>query len=126
MDLAYQVSPLLAVGFLGAGFCVLFPNHLKLLIWFLAGSKNAVKNFLFIHWVKNYWEFPDGLVVKDLELSLLWLGSLLWHGFNPWPRNFYMLWVWPKKVFNEKVTNREFPLWLSRLQNQLVSLKMQI
>ena len=25
-------------------------------------------------------EFPDGLVVKDLVLSLLWLG------FHPWPR----------------------------------------
>ena len=22
-------------------------------------------------------------------LSLLWLGSLLWHGFNPWPGNFH-------------------------------------
>ena len=28
-------------------------------------------------------EFPGSLVVKDLALSLLWLGSLLWHGFNP-------------------------------------------
>ena len=23
--------------------------------------------------------------VKDPALSLQWLGSLLWHGFNPWP-----------------------------------------
>ena len=29
--------------------------------------------------------------VKDLALSLQWLGSLLWHGFNPWLRNFYVL-----------------------------------
>ena len=29
-------------------------------------------------------EFPGGLVVKDLALSLLWLG------FHPWPRNFHM------------------------------------
>ena len=35
--------------------------------------------------------------VKDLVLSLLWLGSLLWHGFNPWPGNFRMPQVWPKK-----------------------------
>ena len=28
-------------------------------------------------------EFPDGLVVKDLALSLLWLG------FNPWPGDFH-------------------------------------
>ena len=28
--------------------------------------------------------------VKDGALSLLWLGSLLWHRFDPWPRNFNM------------------------------------
>ena len=31
--------------------------------------------------------------VKDLALSLQWLGSLLWLGFYPWPGNFYMLWT---------------------------------
>ena len=30
-------------------------------------------------------------------LSLLWLGLLLWHGFDPWPRKFCMTWVGPKK-----------------------------
>ena len=35
--------------------------------------------------------------VKDPTLSLLWLGSLLWHRFNPWPWNFYMLQVEPKE-----------------------------
>ena len=35
-------------------------------------------------------EFPGGLVVKDLALSLLWLGSLLWLVFQPWPKNFCM------------------------------------
>ena len=34
--------------------------------------------------------------VNDHRLLLLWLRSLLRHGFNPWPRNFFMLWVWPK------------------------------
>ena len=29
--------------------------------------------------------------VKDLVLSLQWFGSLLWHKFEPWPRNFHML-----------------------------------
>ena len=28
--------------------------------------------------------------VKKLALSLLWLRSLLWHGFDSWPRNFRM------------------------------------
>ena len=35
--------------------------------------------------------------VKDLGLSLLWLWSPLCCRFNPRPRNFHMLWAWPKK-----------------------------
>ena len=33
-------------------------------------------------------EFPGGLAVKSLVLLLLWLRSLLWLGFDPWPGNF--------------------------------------
>ena len=53
--------------------------------------------FLLVEWTVNkyHWEFPGGLVVKDLVLSLLWLRSLLWRGFNPWPRKCCMLWTWP-------------------------------
>ena len=40
--------------------------------------------------------------VKDLVLSSLWLGLLLWLGFNPWPGNFCILWVWPKKLKETK------------------------
>jgi len=29
-------------------------------------------------------EFPGGLVAKNMVLSLLW------HGFNPWPRNLHI------------------------------------
>ena len=29
--------------------------------------------------------------LKALALSLLWLGLLLWHGFDLWPRSFHML-----------------------------------
>lgn len=32
--------------------------------------------------------------VKDLVLSLHWLGLLLWYGFDSWTRNFHMLQVW--------------------------------
>ena len=35
--------------------------------------------------------------VKYLALSLQQLGWLLWHGFEPWPKNFPILRVWPKK-----------------------------
>ena len=35
--------------------------------------------------------------VKGSALSRLWLGSLLWRGLNPWPRNFCMPWEEPKK-----------------------------
>lgn len=36
-------------------------------------------------------EFSDGLAVRDSALSLLWFR------FNPWPRNFHVLWAWPKR-----------------------------
>ena len=35
--------------------------------------------------------------VKDPALSLQQLGLLLWHGFDPWPGNFRMPQVRPKK-----------------------------
>ena len=34
--------------------------------------------------------------IKDLALLLLW------HGFNLWPGNFHMPWVWPKKKKKER------------------------
>ena len=37
--------------------------------------------------------------VKDPALSLLWLGSLLRRGFNPWPGIFLMPWARPKQIF---------------------------
>ena len=40
--------------------------------------------------------------IKDLEQSLQWLEVLLQHGFDPWPFDFYMLWVQPKKKRKKK------------------------
>ena len=40
--------------------------------------------------------------VKDPLLSLGWFRSLLWYGFNPWPRNFHMPWTWTKKRERER------------------------
>ena len=42
--------------------------------------------------------------VKDLVLSLQWLGLVLWLGFNPGPRNFCMPWMQPKNPKTHKTT----------------------
>ena len=54
---------------------------------------------LFLLKSQQLMEFPDGLAIKDLELSLLRLR------FNPWLRKFHMLWVKPKK---KKSTAQKF------------------
>ena len=36
-------------------------------------------------------------LVKDLALSLQWLGLMLWCGFDLWPRNVHVLQAQPKK-----------------------------
>ena len=50
-------------------------------------KEKSVGSFFVVRWL------------KDLSLSLQQPGLLLWHGFDPWPRNFYMLLEWPKKFF---------------------------
>lgn len=35
--------------------------------------------------------------IKDPVVLLQQLGSLLWHRFHPWPKNFHMPWVWQNK-----------------------------
>ena len=54
-------------------------------------------------------EFPGGRVVKDPALSLLWLGSLLWCRFNPWPGNFHVPQV-PQKRKKKKCLTQSFVL----------------
>ena len=51
--------------------------------------------------------------VKDPALPLLWLRSLLWHRFHPWPGQFHMLWMCPKK----KKKERKLLIW--RLSSEL-------
>ena len=51
--------------------------------------------------------------VQDLALSLQQLGSLLWRRFSPWPGNFHMPQVRPKKerkklIFNYLVYFRQW------------------
>jgi len=45
--------------------------------------------------LKGKQEFSCGALDKDLTLSLQWLGSPLWHGFDLWPSHFYKLRVCP-------------------------------
>ena len=60
----------------------------------------------------NLWSSLVGLVIKDPALSLLWLGSLLWRGFSPWPGNFCMMQAWctPQKKRSSCVA-----LWFKNL-----------
>ena len=44
--------------------------------------------------------------VKDPALSAQQLKSLLWLGFDPWPRNFPMPWAWPKKKKKKKIVKK--------------------
>ena len=57
--------------------------------------------------------------VKDLVLSLLQLGLLLWCRFDPWQRNFHMPWAWPSKK-----SPSEFPLCGTQLKIQLQQLRL--
>ena len=64
----------------------------------------AHNNLTYAHYYQNK-GFYSSLVmqwVKDLALSLLWLGSLLWRRFDTWPGNFHMPWVQPKKEKRKK------------------------
>ena len=46
--------------------------------------------------------------VKDPVLSLQCLRLLLWCGFDPWPGNSHVLWLWPpEKVLGKKLGLRE-------------------
>ena len=51
--------------------------------------------------------------VKDSALSLQQLSLLLWHRFDSWSGNVYMLWEWPKKKKEKKkkktIMGKEFP-----------------
>ena len=51
--------------------------------------------------------------VKDLALSLQWLESLVWHGFDPWPRNFHMPRAQTKKKKERKAERKRNPYPIS-------------
>ena len=53
--------------------------------------------------------------VKDLALKQMWCRSQLWLRYAPWPENFHMLWVQPKKKKINNVTVYTFAAHLMRL-----------
>ena len=57
--------------------------------------------------------------VKDLSLSLQWLGLLLGDGFDPWPRNFHMPQVQPRKQTSEDMPIRIFKFRVNISYNSL-------
>ena len=76
-----------------------FINYIGYSFW--TKVKQCCEMTLYLLLVKIFCilEFLCGKRVKDPALSLQWLGSLLWHGFSPWPGNFHMVWARPKKKF---------------------------
>lgn len=52
-----------------------------------------------------------GQRIQDPVLSLLWLQSLMWCGFDSWPGNFHMAWACPKNKNSDlnkpKNTNKQ-------------------
>ena len=61
---------------------------------------SSLSNILFLNYSsKNLplWSFLVAQQGEDLVLSLKQLGSLLWCGLDPWPRNFYRLQAQQKK-----------------------------
>ena len=57
--------------------------------------------------------------VKDMVLPQLWCWSKLQLRFSPWPGNFHMLWVQPKKKKKEKThpssPNPDQPLRIAKM-----------
>ena len=59
--------------------------------------------------------------VKDPALSLPWLWSLLWQVFDPWPRNFHIPWVWPKKEKKNRAVSQVHVVLLSQTQGMNIN-----
>ena len=51
---------------------------------------------------QSSWNSQVAQWVKDPALSLLWFGSLLWLGFDPWPGIICMPWAWPKQTNSQR------------------------
>ena len=55
---------------------------------------------------RNEWRSCVAWRIKEPRLPLKWLGSLLWHRFDPQPGNFHMQWMQPRKQNKTKQKSR--------------------
>ena len=76
-------------------------------VWFVTAEPWwPPKTVKFLSLKCGFWNSLLVQWVKDLVLSLQHLGLLLWHGFEPFPRNFHMLQAWPpQKMFLHSLEN---------------------
>lgn len=58
-------------------------------------------------------------MVDNSALSLLWLRSLPWYRFDPWPGNFHISWVQPRK--RQKEVKIRFVSFFQEERNSYVS-----
>ena len=56
----------------------------------------VVQSMEHLNRIKKAWTSLEAQWVEDPALSLLWLWLLLCQGFNPWPGNFCIPWLWVK------------------------------
>ena len=62
----------------------------------LGQAQSSRKSLWVCHRELDMEEFLVAQWIRDLALSLQWLRSLPWHGFDPWPGNFHITWVQKK------------------------------
>ena len=81
-----------------------FLLYIPLVNRFIVSTKNTHLGMISqLHTTKNHVVRSSvAQQVKDLALSLPWFRLLLWHRFDPWPGNFHMLWLQPKKKKKKK------------------------
>ena len=77
----------------------LWPLRVTYMRWFNGNVSRRFFNSPFK--IGRDWSSLVAQSVKDLVLSLLWLGSLLWCMFNPWLRNLHIPQEEPKNFKNK-------------------------
>ena len=61
------------------------PTSSQTLYWILNLLSHSINSCVLFLTLRTFRSSPVAQRVKNTVLSLLWLGWLLWSGFNPWP-----------------------------------------